>query len=98
MKPIRKNNGRLLQCYMCHIFIKKSISNLRRHMRLHGPKVNCIKCLACGLKLQNKGNLIIHWSRKHKDMGDEPKMRNSKRFAKGRLNFSKFVYVIINIL
>lgn len=81
---LSKQKKRLLQCYLCRVFIKSSISNLRRHIRLHGPVVDCFKCLGCGEKYQNKANLAAHWVKKHKaNLGEEAQMIKSERVPKG---------------
>lgn len=59
-------NNRVLECFHCHKIIKgKKISNLRSHIKLHGPFVDRLKCLECPQTFQTKGNLKQHWSRKH---------------------------------
>lgn len=63
----RKAKNRILECYLCRMIIKNKVSNLRRHINLHGPQVDCFKCCECNCKFQNKNNLKVHWRRKHKD-------------------------------
>lgn len=53
---------------MCHIIVKHKVSNLRRHMKLHGPYVECVKCLECDETFQSKNNLKTHWLRRHKNL------------------------------
>lgn len=77
----KKNQNRILQCYICKLFVKFKVSNLRRHMRLHGPIVDCYKCTECGTKFQTKVNLISHWSKRHTNLGN-PKFKKAKRAAK----------------
>lgn len=90
-KKMPKKKKRLLQCYLCSVFIKSSISNLRRHIRLHGPIVCCFKCSGCGEKYQNKANLEVHWAKKHKaDLGGMAQMTKSERLATG-------IVVIVNL-
>lgn len=80
-----KTNNRILECYLCRIVMKcNKVSNLRRHMTLHGPIVECIKCMECGSKFQNKSNMKTHWTRVHKDFADNnipPKMISTSRKA-----------------
>lgn len=80
-----KTNNRVLECYLCKITMKcNKVSNLRRHMALHGPIVNCIKCMVCGTYIQNKSNMKTHWIRAHKDFADNnipPKMISTSRKA-----------------
>lgn len=81
---VLKKKKRSLQCYLCRVFIKSSISNLRRHMRLHGPVVCCFQCSGCDKKYQNKANLAAHWVKKHKvDLGEIVQMNKSERTATG---------------
>lgn len=49
--------------------------NLRRHLALHGPILDIVKC-ECGKLYQNKANLKAHWIRKHG--GNRKKMKNLK--------------------
>lgn len=64
--------NRVLQCYICKLYLKNKFSNLRRHVNLHSASVKCFKCLECNETFQNKSNWKIHWSRKH----DNPACRN----------------------
>lgn len=80
-----KTNERTLECYVCKTVMKcNKVSNLRRHIRLHGPLVKCFKCLECGTNFQNKSNMKTHWSRAHKNLADvnvPPKMIYTSRKA-----------------
>lgn len=75
--------NRIFECCFCHIKIKNKISNLRRHMRLHNPRVKCFKCLECLKKYQNKQNFQIHWANNHAELGD-PKVVQAVRKSKGK--------------
>lgn len=79
-----KKLNRVLQCYVCKLKMKfDKVSNLRRHMKLHGPFVESYTCAECGLQFQNKQNLKHHWSNKHGQA--EPKFTKSTRISKGIL-------------
>lgn len=69
-KMRKKVENRVLQCYLCKLIVKNKVSNLRRHIKLHGPKVECIKCLECNATFQSKSNFKTHWARKHNDVAD----------------------------
>lgn len=56
---------RTLQCFLCHVQFGNKVSNLRRHIRLHGPFVTLTKCPECGKSYQNKENYKSHWIAKH---------------------------------
>lgn len=74
---------RILECYLCRRVLRgQKMSNLRRHIRLHGPFVKCSKCLECGKTFQNATNLRQHWKRFHEIDGIEPKMMSVSRKAK----------------
>lgn len=77
----KKVQNRLLQCYICKMFVKLKVSNLRRHMKLHGPIVDCYECVECGTKFQTKISLKSHWSKHHKNRGNA-KFKKAKRAAK----------------
>lgn len=83
-----KSKNRILECYLCKSVMKcNKVSNLRRHIRLHGPLVQCFECLECGIKFQNKSNLKTHWSKKHSNSSHENeqlKMIVTSRPAKRR--------------
>lgn len=88
----RKKENRTLQCYLCRMILKgNKLSNLRRHMRLHGPATKCFKCLVCKNTFQNKSNLKQHWQRKHQTLADNiiPKMKITTRNAKSKPSSSQ---------
>lgn len=80
MRP-KISDVRILQCNLCRTIIRGSFSNLKRHVRLHGPKVNCQICEECGKSYQNWSNLRKHWENVH-DKNIAPKGRQSTRNAK----------------
>lgn len=83
-----KKIDRILQCYLCRSITKSNkVSNLRRHIRLHGPIVKYYKCLQCGAKFQNKSNMKIHWNRIHKNLVEITKapIRNTDAWAANRI-------------
>lgn len=84
-KKIPNRTNRSLECYLCKLSIKSTVSNLRRHIKLHGPFVKCYTCLGCKKNFQNVSNLSCHWVLKHETLGFQPKMRVSTRRAKSEL-------------
>lgn len=77
----KKVENRILQCYICKTIVKNKVSNLRRHMQLHDPNVDRLKCTECGSTFQNKENLKTHWNRqKH---AGEIKFQTIKSSANG---------------
>lgn len=96
-KKVPKKKKRFLQCYLCSIFIKSSISNLRRHIRLHGPIVCCFECSGCGEKYQNKANLEVPWAKRHKaDLGGVAQMTKSERHATGIVLIVNIVFELVS--
>lgn len=102
-----KTNDRTLKCYLCKIVMKcNKVSNLRRHMRLHGPFVQCFKCCECGTNFQNRSNMKIHWSRIHKDLADKnvpPKMISTSQRAASKIkipfwNYLKRVVILMSTM
>lgn len=61
----KKKKMKTFECYLCHSTIKNSFSNLKRHFKLHGPKIKCYVCLECGKDYQNRSNLRKHWAKSH---------------------------------
>lgn len=67
--------SRFLECFLCRRTFKgQKVSNLRRHIRLHGPFIDCWKCLECNRTFQNKSNVRQHWKRVHEYAGTEANM------------------------
>lgn len=62
MKPKKIES---FECYLCHTKLKSKLSNLRRHMKLHGPDIKSFKCSLCSNQFQTKSNLLVHWNSKH---------------------------------
>lgn len=63
---------KLFECFICRQNFKSKKSNLLRHMRLHGPTVECYRCPQCPKSFQNKQNYQRHWADKHTDISIQP--------------------------
>lgn len=85
---MKKTNNRILECYLCHTVFKfNKMSNLRRHIRLHDPRVKYFGCLECGKKFQNKSNFKNHWKKIHSLLAEAnvlPKMFTTSRETKSK--------------
>lgn len=90
----RKVANRILECFLCHTIIKgDKISNLRRHIRLHYPKTNCVRCEICKTTFQNKTNGKVHWMKKHANSyGAAPKMTSTTRKTKRKQKFERNLF------
>lgn len=92
---MRKSQNRILECYLCHKTITgNKMSNLRRHFRLHGPFVDCYKCLECNSTFQNPSNFKNHFKRKHPEVPATNialKMLRTSRKAKCKSQFLEFI-------
>lgn len=51
----------LLECFECHKIFHSKLSNLRRHLKLHGPKICQVKCTQCGRSFQTLSNYKTHF-------------------------------------
>lgn len=70
---------RSLQCYICKIIMKcDKMSNLRRHLKLHGPFIDSFQCDNCGRQFQNKNNFKNHAKKKHCDIGSFTKVKKGE--------------------
>lgn len=70
MKPKKIES---FECYLCHTELKSKLSNLRRHMKLHGPEIKSFQCTKCSKRYQTKSNLLVHWNSKHRSPQEQPK-------------------------
>lgn len=63
--PRKKQVYESLECFICRQIFARKMFNLKRHMDLHGPSVNLVKCTGCAKTFQNKANHKTHWLKKH---------------------------------
>lgn len=76
-----KNKNKKLECFICHKQFNYKISNLKRHIALHGPTLIRFQCKICKKSFQNKTNHNVHWRNSHqkkKRMSPEKIERKSK--------------------
>lgn len=55
----------LLECFDCHKEFHSKLSNLRRHIKIHGPEVLRVKCDQCNRSFQNRSNYFNHFKNKN---------------------------------
>lgn len=86
MKPKKIES---FECYLCHIQLKSKLSNLRRHIKLHGPNIKLFKCAVCKKGYQTKSNLRVHWNDKHRDQQEQQQFKFETEYhsSKRKLNF-----------
>lgn len=73
----RRAMNRSIVCNQCGRTFNK-LSNLKRHLNLHSPKIKRLKCKLCNKTYQNMSNYKLHWSAKHDVEFMEPTQINSE--------------------
>lgn len=82
---------RVYLCTICGLFIKSSITHLRRHEKLHGEIIRRVKCLniKCNKSFSSKGGYFLHWCRCHTDSEMPDKIEYIDESPKARRNLKK---------
>lgn len=76
------------KCGICGLVIRSKRANLQRHVQLHGPIVNRLKCISCQQTLSNQFNFKTHCQRVH------PKETISVGFwVKGNAKRKKIIFI-----
>lgn len=96
---------KVFECYVCHKNFKSKKSNLLRHLKLHGPIVECYKCPRCRQSFQNRQNFHRHWIDKHSNIAVQPENPIlTYRITNGTVMFEFFFntfyvteYIIISV-